>query len=246
MACDVAESAQSLVAAFGSAMDIAVTTQLPERVVEQAKTARPARASKHAGMSRREALRGMKAQSQHAAQAAMSAELDDKLGGAAAGNLEVPAAYRKVGKNGTLSHYVPTRRTRLYNYLHHIGAGKPLAASVTSRVVGAAAINADACTSCRMCAVFCPTSAIEKLDDEARDLFGVVHRPAACMQCRLCERICPAQAIHISQTVPTEQFMGKQAVVFPMEKPSWKANTPTSMFEKIHSVIGKDVNMSSF
>lgn len=80
---------------------------------------------------------------------------------------------------------------------------------------------AEACTSGCMCAVFCPTGAIEKIDEERGGTFGVVHRPAACMQCRLCESICPAGAIHVSSLVPTEQFMGKQAVVFPMQKPSW-------------------------
>ncbi len=245
LACDVAESAQSMVRAFGSPMTIEVVEGLPERVAGEAQAANERGNAHRSGLSRRAALRDAKEQGKHAAQAAVRQELDEHLG-AIPEDVEVPAAYRKVGKNGTLSHYVPTRRTRLYNYLRHIGAGQPVVENVESRIIGAVSIDANACTSCRMCAVFCPTGAIEKLDDAARGLFGIVHRPAACMQCRLCESICPASAIHVSGDVPTAQFMGKQAVVYPMQKPAWEANKPTSMFEKIHSVIGQDVRMSSF
>lgn len=245
LACDVAESAQSMVAAFGSSTDIAVTTELPARIVEQSRTATARQHASHGGMSRREVLKSAKSQTKRAAQAAVSQELDSVLGATSA-PIEVPTAYRKVGKNGTLSHCVPTRRTRLYNYLYHVGGGQPVTETVRSRIIGAVSIDANACTSCRMCAVFCPTGAIEKLDDAARGLFGIVHRPAACMQCHLCESICPASAIHVSGNVPTAQFMGKQAVVYPMQKPAWEANKPTSMFEKIHSIIGQDVRMSSF
>ncbi len=245
LACDVVESAQSLVRAFGSPMTIEVVEGLPERVASEAQAANETGNAHRGGLSRRDALRNAKEQGRQAAQAAVRQELDEHLG-ASPEDVEVPAAYRKVGANGTLSHYVPTRRTRLYNYLRHIGAGQPVVESVESRVIGAVSIDANACTSCRMCAVFCPTGAIEKLGEPADAKFGVVHRPAACMQCRLCESICPAHAIHVSGSVPTAQFMGKQAVVFPMQKPEWTPNTPTSMFDKIHAAIGQDVHMSSF
>lgn len=152
------------------------------------------------------------------------------------------AAYRKVGENGTLSHFVPSRRVRVFNYLKHIG--EPVAPSIRTRVIGTVELDTAACDSCRMCAVFCPTGALEKHDGE--DFFGVLHRPAKCMQCRLCESICPHHALTVSDTVPTEQFMGKKAVAYKMEKPTWEPNTPTSMYSKVHEVIGKDLEMCSF
>ena len=82
----------------------------------------------------------------------------------------VPAAYRKVGADGTLSQFVPTRRVRLYNYLQHVG--QPTADEVETRVIGAVSIDAQKCSSCRMCAVFCPTGAIKKLDEGG--VFGIV------------------------------------------------------------------------
>lgn len=105
----------------------------------------------------------------------------------------VAAAYRKVGKDGTLSQLVPTRRVRLYNYLQHVG--QPVADEVETRVIGVIVLDAKKCSSCRMCAVFCPTGAIKKLDEDG--VFGIVLRPSACMQCRLCERICPEGAIEV-------------------------------------------------
>ena len=131
---------------------------------------------------------------------------------------------------------------RLYNYLQHVG--QPVADEVDSRVIGAVSIDDEACSSCRMCAVFCPTAAIRKLDEDGA--FGIVHRPSACMQCRLCERICPESAITVSSTVPIRQFMGKEAVCYAMEKPAWKPNKPSSMYDKLHATLGEDLEMCMF
>ena len=81
--------------------------------------------------------------------------------------------------------------------------------------------------------------------DEA-DAFGIIHRPSACMQCRLCERICPEQAIKVSGLVSIRQFMGKEAVCYAMKRPSWTPNRPASMYDKVHSMIGEDLEMCMF
>lgn len=261
----VVDSAQNMVAAFGSATAFSLTEELPDQVAELACAGHAGRgrglrgtigpassqggsASQAAdGVSRRDFFRQMKSQTTRATGAALSEELDAHLG-KVADEPSVPAAYRKVNANGTLSHYVPTRRTRLYNYLNHIGDGKPANddACVRSRVIGAVEIDSVKCTSCRMCAVFCPTGALEKVEDSSKGAFGVVHRPAACMQCRLCERICASSAIRVRDEVPARQFVGKQAVVFPMTRPGWTPNTPTSMYDKFHQIYGKNINMSAF
>lgn len=241
----VAEGAQNMVSAFGSSMTIGITQGMPTSVLEGAKQPHKAASitSAAGGVSRRDFLSGAKDTGTKVAAEVATSEINERLG---IEEIEVPAAYRKVNKNGTLSHYVPSRRTRLYNYLRHVNGGVPVAKEVDSRVIGAVSINGDACKSCRMCAVFCPTGALEKVDEGGDGVFGLVHRPAACMQCRLCESICPTQAITVSSTVPMEQFMGREAVVFPMERPEWKPNTPTSMYEKIHHVLGDKLPMTSF
>ena len=188
------------------------------------------------GVGRRDFFRSAKDASTRAAGAAVAEEL---------GMVEaepVPAAHRKVGADGTLSQFVPTRRVRLYNYLQHVG--QPTADEVETRVIGAVSIDAQKCSSCRMCAVFCPTGAIKKLDEGG--VFGIVHRPSACMQCRLCEHICPEQAIAVSGRVPIKQFMGKEAVCFAMKRPTWTPNKPSSMYDKLHATLGEHLEMCMF
>lgn len=154
----------------------------------------------------------------------------------------VSPRYRKVNAQGTLSRFVPTRRTLLYNYLNRLG--EPAADAVKNRVIGRVLIDTDACSSCRMCAVFCPTGALDRAEDG--DFWGLVHRPAACVQCRSCESLCPKGAITVDDTVPMDQFMGREAVLFSMEKPTWQANRPDSMYNKIHSILGEDLEMCMF
>lgn len=232
---DVVEGSRNLLEAFGSSMPVDVVECVPERVL-----APGASGGSHGqggdGVGRRDFFRSAKDASTRAAGAAVAEEL-----GMAEAE-PVPAAYRKVEADGTLSHFVPTRRVRLYNYLQHIG--QPEADEVETRVIGAVSIDADRCSSCRMCAVFCPTGAIKKLDEDG--VFGIVHRPSACMQCRLCERICPEQAITVSGRVPIKQFMGKEAVCFAMKRPTWTPNKPSSMYDKLHSTLGEDLEMCMF
>lgn len=233
---DVVQGARNLLAAFGSDMRVDVVEQLPERVLAQGAPSGTRGAGMGEGVGRRDFLRSAKEASARAAGAAVAEELSVVEAD------PVPAAYRKVEADGTLSHFVPTRRVRLYNYLHHVG--EPVADEVETRVIGAVSIDGEKCSSCRMCAVFCPTGAIKKLDEG--DLFGVVHRPSACMQCRLCERICPEEAIAVSGRVPIRQFMGKEAVCFAMKRPSWTPNRPSSMYDKLHTTLGDDLEMCMF
>ena len=234
----VVEDSRRMVSAFGYDLPIEFTTEFPEHVKlaagEQGSAVSPLDAG---GITRRDAL----AQAKNAGAELAADGIDDLLGYEKP--VPVPVAYRKVSaKTGTLSHFVPTRRTRMYNYLKHIG--DPVVDEVQTRVVGRVRIDEEACTSCRMCAVFCPTGAITKVDEDG--CYGIFHRPAACMQCRLCESLCRAHAITIEDTIPIRQFMGQKGVLYEMPRPEWTPNTPESLFNKIHHVIGDDVNMRAF
>ena len=234
---EVVPSARNLLEAFGCALPIDLTSKAPERIYTISKTSSRYVANSQ-GVSRRDFFQSAKEATSKAAQSASSQKVQEVLGVAEPSLV----AFQKVNKNGTLSHFVPTRRVRIYNYLKHIG--DPVANTINTRIIGSLSIDAKRCNSCRMCAVFCPTGALLKHDKS--DEFGIVHRPSACMQCRLCERICPEEAISINSTVSIEQFMGKKALYFAMKKPSWEPNRPSSMYNKIHSVIGDDLEMCSF
>lgn len=234
----VAEDSQRMIRAFGSDMPIRIVSEFPDRV-KLADGQKPSLASQkdQAGMSRRAAFGEVKKAGAELAQSGV----DDLLG--VEKPKPVPVAYRKVDRRtGTLSHFVPTRRTRMYNYLRHIG--KPVASEVETRVVGKMHIDPEKCTSCRMCAVFCPTGAIVKVDEPGT--FGIFHRPAACVQCRLCESLCHSQAITIGSIITIDQLMGKKGLLYEMPRPEWTPNKPDSIYNKIHHVIGDDIPMHAF
>lgn len=256
---DVAESAASLLEAYGVDFAIEFADELPEHVIDPDASAQRhslfgSKASTIASSSdpktnladsRRDFVVSAKDSAKEFATAALKSEAADRgLIDEEVAEFERPIRYRKVGKDGTLTHFVPTRRVRLYNYLKHVGSGEPVAESVTSRVIGSIQIDADKCNSCRMCAIFCPTEAIAKVDEDG--VFGIRHRPSACVQCRACENICPKGAITVTNEVPTRQFIGKEALIYTMKKPTWTPNKPDSMYNKIHTLLGEDLEMCMF
>ncbi len=159
------------------------------------------------------------------------------------------AYLKKVNSHGTLSHHLPMRRVRLLNYLRHIvktsEGPHPLPdAPVSSRVFGRVTIDTSLCVGCRMCTVFCPTGALSRVDEDQQ--WGVSHTPYKCLQCRACEQVCPKDALSVHEDVPLSDILTKKEIHLPMEKPSWQANKPESMFTKYHQVIGSDLQMRMF
>lgn len=234
----VANDSSRLIKAFGKDLPMHITHDFPECIKLKAREA-PSAKTLHTqeGMSRREAFGEVKKAGSELAQSG----IDSLLG--VEKEEPVPVAYKKVNPHtGTLSHFVPTRRVRMYNYLRHIG--DPVAKEVETRVVGKMHIDTQKCTSCRMCAVFCPTGAIVKVDED--ETFGIFHRPSACVQCRLCESLCRSNAISIENTMSIEEFMGKKGVLYEMPRPDWTPNKPDSMFNKIHHVLGDDLPLHAF
>ena len=122
--------------------------------------------------------------------------------------------FAHVQADGTLPHFVPERRLRLFNSLKALGT--PAAPTVTTRLWGQVTIDTELCRSCRMCTVFCPTGALTRFD-AANDAFGVEHRSALCMQCRLCETICPEQAITVAEEVSADEFLSGKKFRFTMQ-----------------------------
>lgn len=238
MCAEVVESARHLLDAFGSDMPVRVDDVMPACAFSsEAPSAHRAKAA--GGFSRRDAMRSAGVGAAQVAAGVAQEEIGEVLG-------EAPAVHEpvlaKVGANGTLPHFTPERRIRLYNYLKHVG--EPCADEIRSRVIGAVTIDTSACTSCRMCTVFCPTGALFKVDEKGA--WGVAHRSAACVQCRSCEQLCPAQAITVHDSVPAAQFMGKDVVFWDMPRPTWTPNKPDSIFTKVHHVIGDDLEMTMF
>ena len=109
-----------------------------------------------------------------------------------------PAALPRVMKDGTLPHFVPDRREALLDHLAQLG--QPVRQSVATRLWGCVVIDGLACSSCRMCATFCPTGAIRKFDNDDGTL-GVYHYPGECVKCGSCRDVCPENAIELLDEV---------------------------------------------
>ena len=154
--------------------------------------------------------------------------------------------YNKVGKNGTLSHHIPMKRTRLFNCLSRLG--KPKGGDIETRLAGRVSIDTEKCMSCRMCSVFCPTGALLKHGDGKNEdeEFGLMHRPSLCMQCRCCEQICAKEAITIDSKLSLEEFLGKEEIFIELPHPKWQPNTPDSMYNKFADWLGPDINTGHF
>jgi Fe-S-cluster-containing hydrogenase component 2 len=145
--------------------------------------------------------------------------------------------YQHVQKDGTLPHYSPERRLRLFNSLKRLG--KPKAQSITTRLWGQVSINTELCRSCRMCTVFCPTGAISKYDTKNEN-FGIEHRSTLCMQCRLCETICPEHAITVSSTVSLDEFMSGKKIRIEMMPIGWNPSGPNSIATRMARFMKTD------
>ena len=151
----------------------------------------------------------------------LSAEAsDDKA--AATDQVDRPLKRLKVMADGTLPHFVPDRRERLLDALADLGEG-PMdsQAMARTRLWGHVVIDTDKCTSCRMCATFCPTGAIVKFD--APDgTFGIDHYAADCVKCLCCQTICRSQAIVVEDTVPANMLVNavpERHVMHPVRVP---------------------------
>ena len=145
--------------------------------------------------------------------------------------------FPHVQDDGTLPHFVPERRLRLFNSLKALGT--PRQATVTTRLWGQVSIDTDLCRSCRMCTVFCPTGAVARFGTDETD-FGVEHRSALCMQCRLCETLCPENAITVTDNVSLDEFLTGRKFRFAMQPVGWNPGKEDAIASRMARFIKVD------
>lgn len=227
-----AESARNLLAAHGWKLETAFVSPLPKR----AYAGRGAAGGFGYDPAKRATIATLREMTASAAKEAAA----DVLLPADASDGEAPAPrYVKVSESGTLPQFLPVRRNRVVNSLRRVGA--PVEEEVTTRLWGRVSIDGDACTSCRMCATFCPTGAIQRFE-EADGTIGIDHRSYRCVQCRLCEDICMTGALTVSDTVSLDDFEHGRVRRIPMAPPTWTPNKPDSIFTKMNQIIGGEHN----
>ena len=143
--------------------------------------------------------------------------------------------YVHVMKDKTLPHFVPARRKRLVEGLNALGA--PEDELVETGLWGHVIIDPEKCSSCRMCATFCPTGAIRKYD-EADGSFGVEHHPQLCVQCRCCEDICHDGALTLSTAVFARDVAEDACERYPMKPLRYEPGNLRKIHERVRDLAG--------
>ena len=157
----VVETAEKLLEIWGAPMTVRFSGKLPA----SAKRAADYDSGRRAALAEGAALAARAGVV--VAETAVTEALGDASNADAEGALVADARdvgrYLKVMDDGTLPHFIPDRRERLLDSLAALG--EPEDVMVDTRLWGHVVIDTDACASCQMCAVFCPTGALAKFTD---------------------------------------------------------------------------------
>lgn len=226
----VRDTAALLLETWGSDVPVKLATKLPRSV----RAAEPA--AFDAG--RRGFFSAVRDEARAAAAITAEHVVREKLG---ADEPEEPK-FAKVTEDGTLPHFLPERRGRLLLALSNLG--EPEDIMIDTRLFGHVIIDPEKCTSCQMCATFCPTEAIRKFGDAATAAetgkpFGIDHYTGRCVQCHCCEDICPTNALTLSTDVfATDVTKRGRSERIEMRPRKHKVNDPKSIVNAMSDLLG--------
>ena len=247
----VADTANDLLSAFGSAARVSVREGLPRQVFasdadaaafaeklqalrEAGCACEPIEAAGHKGVGAETVEAEANEATSHGDKACRAQEGDVAAASAeAASALSAKPVLPHVMRDGTLPHFLPERRERLLDALSEMGQPqRPL----NNRLWGAVVIDGRRCSSCRMCATFCPTGAIRKFDNDD-GTFGVLHFPGDCVKCGSCRDICPEQAILLLDEVKPNYLLGGEVHRYTMKPRDVKIDDPHQILNTMKNLI---------
>ena len=145
--------------------------------------------------------------------------------------------YVKVTDDGTLPPFFPERRVRLIESLTAFGTPQDIL--IETRLWGHVIIDEDTCSSCQMCATFCPTGAIRKFK-EADGSFGVDFWVNRCVKCRCCTDICTQHAIKLSEEVFAVDILSETSERISMRPVENPGGNPHAIHSALKSLLGSD------
>ena len=240
---EVVDNANLLLETWGSPARVEVREKLPRCVRLAEADERPMQVGPGFDSSRREVfsrvgdtVAGMFVpQDEQEAGAREQGEGDDKLAGA---GTEQASGSLKAMLDGTLPHFLPDRRERLLDALAELG--DPAEAAIETRLWGRVSIDVARCKGCLMCATFCPTGAIAKVEGEDGDVV-LEHRPADCVKCRCCTDVCPTDALTLYEDVLSSEVAGGCVTEsFEMPRVRDRRGGPHTMLSALKKIIHCD------
>ena len=135
----------------------------------------------------------------------------------------------RLSDAGTLPQFNPVRRMHVLDAMDSLGAS--VVPEIDTRLFGSVQIDAEACSSCNMCAVFCPTGALAKSDLRPEEGEGSFLEFSAsdCVQCNLCADACLKQCLVVSSLVSTDELFDFEPRLIYLPNPPARPGILSSM-----------------
>jgi ferredoxin len=138
---------------------------------------------------------------------------------------------------GGLPTRVPTKHHLLLTALRKIGK------SVKSEWDGGIWAQfgfTEKCNGCQMCAFFCPTGVLTKIEQDGK--LGVAFKLALCTNCRLCQELCHLEGITLSPMINLNKVVDDTVESFLMvdvESALWKLSPEERLKKTVLSALAK-------
>jgi len=141
---------------------------------------------------------------------------------------------------GELPHALPASRALLLAAMKRLGtAVEPVLQGDEEGLFARFALG-EGCTACQMCAFFCPTGALTKVEDGGR--VGLAFRVASCTNCGLCRDICYRDAVQLTYQVDLNEVLDLSVewlFVEEMEVPPWRKPPDERLGRQILEMLGR-------
>ena len=143
-----------------------------------------------------------------------------------------------VDANGILPQNFPAARKRMLDALDGMGSPKPM--KLNTGLWAQIDIDMGLCSSCRMCATFCPTGALFRFRTQNGKV-GVKQRPRQCVACGCCRDMCPKHAITLNSKVISTDIAAGDVRRFVMTPTEGHKGGQRSMVFSMRDILGTDL-----
>lgn len=201
---DTIESARALLAAMGSEARITRTSTFPEAV-------QVADMRKAMGAARREFFTSSGHYAKDVAKSAAEKVVNDKLKQLHLQKQEQSLREKLGVKNGAgkMPTITAERNMNILDAMTRLGnPEEPAEPEMFTRIFGDVEVDAEKCSGCGMCVMFCPTDALRKSLDKHpdEDRAYMEFSAADCVQCNLCADACLKHCIEVIPVVNTAEL----------------------------------------
>lgn len=128
-----------------------------------------------------------------------------------------------AGKTGKMPPFSPDRNMQVLDDLSRLG--EPRDGRIETRLFGEVAIDAEACSGCGLCVLFCPTRALTYAEYDEPDEPGMRYlefRTADCVQCMLCRDVCMRKCLDVGAEVRATDLFEFEPKLMAIPRPGEK------------------------